>query len=229
MATYQYSVEIKNDYLGKYRRVTGRSRREVEIKASEQLQRWSDQEARARLRQANNDAKEAALEATEQARGLIQAYRTVLASTLAVDDRVDWRSLMDERPFSVSPPQLAQSRKRLNVPAERPLVEAFSKKSKARREAAELAAEQDHRRALADWERRRDAYERDRKERNAAVSAFRMRYEQGDPAAVEQYISLVLASSALPEGLDRECAVRFIPRRAHSYRRSDRPATVWDA
>ena len=45
LASCQYSVEVQNQYLGKFRRVTGRSRREVEIKAAEQLQRWSEQEA----------------------------------------------------------------------------------------------------------------------------------------------------------------------------------------
>jgi hypothetical protein len=58
VASSQYFIETGNDHLGKYRRVTGRTRREVELKASEQLQRWNEQEARARQREAVADAKD---------------------------------------------------------------------------------------------------------------------------------------------------------------------------
>jgi hypothetical protein len=42
VAQSYYWIEISNEYLGKYRKVTGRTRREVELKAAEQLQRWDE-------------------------------------------------------------------------------------------------------------------------------------------------------------------------------------------
>lgn len=211
MATYQYSVEVQNGYLGKYRRVTGRSRQEVQIRANEQLQRWSEQEARARLRAANENARDAAANATERAQALIEEYKLLLAATLAVDDRLDWRGLMNLRPFQVPRPQLEQSRARLNVPTVRPLVEAFSKKKKEQREKAEADAATHHERAVASWQAQRDRFELERAKENDAVQRFRQDYERGLPQAVEQYVSLVLAASSLPEGIDRETVVKYIP------------------
>lgn len=40
MAKPSYYVEISNDYLGKHKRVTGRTPREVQAKSTEQLLRW---------------------------------------------------------------------------------------------------------------------------------------------------------------------------------------------
>ena len=39
MVSLSYYVEINNEYLGKYKRVRGGTRREIEFKASEQLLR----------------------------------------------------------------------------------------------------------------------------------------------------------------------------------------------
>jgi hypothetical protein len=39
MARNSYYVEVSNEYLSKHKRVTGRTRREVEAKAREQLLR----------------------------------------------------------------------------------------------------------------------------------------------------------------------------------------------
>lgn len=210
MASYQYSLEVQNQYLGKFRRVTGRSRREVEIKSAEQLQRWSEQEARARHRAANADAKEAAAEATERVQSLVDQYRRLLQTTLAVDDRLDWRGLMDLQPFQVPRPGLEQSQSAVGVPDVRPVVEAFSRKTRERREQAEAAAQQHHASAIEGWENQRARYEQERERRNRDVETFRRNYELGNPESVEQYVSLVLAASALPEGIDRETTLKYV-------------------
>src|SRR5918994_3167413 len=85
MAQAQYYVEINNDYLKKHRRVTGRTRREVELKVLEQQQRWSEQERRARERDAIADFRERARLATDNAQALLEEYRNILISTLSVD------------------------------------------------------------------------------------------------------------------------------------------------
>lgn len=58
MAKPSYYVEISNDYLGKHKRVTGRTPREVQAKSTEQLLRWYQEEERAREREAVADVKE---------------------------------------------------------------------------------------------------------------------------------------------------------------------------
>jgi restriction system protein len=209
VASSQYFVEIQNDYLGKFRRVTGRTRYEVEVKVAEQLQRWSEQEARARRREAVNDAKAYALDATDRARGLIEEYRSILQATLAVDDRLDWASLVDRRPFAVAPPTLDQARARHKVPAPRGMMERLRPKLREQREQAEAAASADFARVLSEWERQRDAHAERQRRQEREVGEFRQSYESGAKEAVEYYVSLVLSASALPDGLQRECAVSF--------------------
>jgi hypothetical protein len=75
MAQNYYSVEIQNEYLGKFRRVTGRTRQEVQLKAADQLLRWHAQELRAKERAELADMKQMAMEATDDAVALIQSYR----------------------------------------------------------------------------------------------------------------------------------------------------------
>ncbi len=211
MANNYYFIEISNDYLGKYRRVTGRTRREVELKAAEQLQRWSDQESRARQREAVADAKALALEASERAQGLLEEYRSILQATLPIDDRLDWRTFLDERPFDQPKPTLAEVQTRLGVPAARGVIERMRPKLREQRERAEAAADEEHARDTARWNEERERHETDLHRRRHEVEAFKRDYEAGVRDAVEHYVSLVLAASALPDGLERECAVAYEP------------------
>ena len=216
MAQAQYWTEITNDYLGKHRRITGRSRREVELKAAEQLHRWSEQEMRAReqeMRARDRAAiayvKEQAVASTEAAQALIDSYRGILHATLAVDDRLNWQGIMDPRPFARPRPTLEEARAAAQVPRERPMLERVGLSSKSKRLAAEQEAEAAHEAAVAQWESHRQAYEAARRAHNGEIEAFRAAYEAGDPEAVERYVSLVLASSAFPEGFTRECQVAY--------------------
>lgn len=205
----QYWIEITNDHLGKHRRITGRSRREVELKAAEQLQRWSEQEMRARDRAATADLKELAVASTEAAQALIDSYGGILHATLAVDDRLNWQGMIDRRPFPHPRPTIEEARAAAHVPRERPTLERLGLSSKSKRLAAEKGAEAAHEAAVAHWESHRQAYEAARQAHNGEVEAFRAAYEAGDPEAVERYVSLVLASSAFPEGFTRECQVAY--------------------
>lgn len=46
MASQSYYIEISNDCLGKHKRMTGRTPREVQAKSTEQLLRWYQEEER---------------------------------------------------------------------------------------------------------------------------------------------------------------------------------------
>jgi restriction system protein len=211
MAQAQYFIEIGNEYLGKYRRVTGRTRREVELKAAEQVQRWSEQEQRARERAAIADMREEALLATEDALALIADYRSVLRATLAVDDRLDWDSLLDERSFEPGPPDLAAIHAQLDVPTERPMLERLRLASKEKRFDLERQADAQYQQRLRRWQKQKAEHERQQREYNEGVASLRARHEAGERDAVEAYFSLVLAASALPPGLERQCLVEYFP------------------
>lgn len=209
MAQAQYYVEIQNKYLNKHRRVTGRTRREVEIKAAEQVQRWSEQELRAREREAVADLKEQARFATENAQALLEDYRNILNATLAVDDRIDWAGLINLRPYDKPEPSLEQAQVYEQVPAERPFLERLGLKSRTKRQAADDRARATHASWLQHWNQGRRAYEDTRQEQNEEVEAFRSAYERGEVDSIERYVSLVLANSSFPEGFHRECDVSY--------------------
>lgn len=209
MAQAQYYVEIQNDYLKKHRRVTGRTRREVQLKVLDQQQRWSEQERRARERDAVADLRERARLATDNAQTLLEAYRNILNSTLVVEDRLDWASMLEQQPFPRLRPTNEQAHVHEQVPQERPLLERFSAKSKQRREAAAVRASDTLDSWIGAWEEERATYELEQAQQNDQVVMFRSAYEAGDPQAVENYVSLVLANSSYPEGLQREYKVKF--------------------
>lgn len=209
MAQNYYYVEIANDYLGKYRRVTGRTRREVELKAGEQLLRWEEQENRARVREAITDAKEQARVDTEAALVAIEEHRSILESTLAVDDRLNWDAMRESLEFSEPEPDLADVHRELDVPPRRPLVERLSKKRLEARQQAENEAASVLAARLRNYKRRKGEHEKRQRDHNAGVMAFRRAYETGEPDAVERYVSLVLAGSVFPASFIRDREVSY--------------------
>ena len=211
MTQSYYWIEISNQYLGKYRKVTGRTRREVELKAAEQLQRWEEQEARARVREAVADAKDQARMDTEAALAAIEDHRSILAATLDVDDRVNWGAMADNRDFGEPEPTLPDIRHELAVPAERRVVERLSKKALHTRQEAETKADELLEERRRGWEGRKAAHKQTQGEQNQAVQSFREGYEAGESDAVERYVSLVLARSVFPSTFSRECAVAYSP------------------
>ncbi len=211
MASQTYYVEIGNEYLGKYRRVTGRTRREIEMKASEQILRWAQQEERAWERAAVADEKERARRDTEEALNQIGEYRSILAATLGVDDRVRWEDLKDREPLPKPPPTIEDVMASVGVPKRRPLIEKLRPSLSARREEAERAARAAHERLVVAYDEAVKEYRKEKEARNAEVEAFRQGYEAGEPEAVERYVSLVLANSAYPEGFPREFVIQYLP------------------
>lgn len=211
MASQTYYIEISNEYLGKYRRVTGRTRRELEMKASDQILKWAQQEGSARERAAVADEKERARRDTEEALGRIGEYRSILAATLGVDDRVRWEDLKDREPPPKPPPTIEDVEASVGVPKRRPLVEKLRPSLAVRREEAESAARKAHERLVLAHEDAAKKHREEQKVRNAEVEAFWRGYEAGEPEAVERYVSLVLANSTYPEGFPREFVVQYLP------------------
>lgn len=211
MAQSYYWIEITNEYLGKYRKVTGRTKREVELKASEQLLRWSEQEDRARARDAVADAKAQALADTEAALAAIEEHRSILSATLAVDDEINWPAMHETDAFAEPEPSATSVSAELGVPAPKPFLEGLSKKRRAARLEAEAAADAELAKRQREWSARRAAHEQAQREHNVSIDAFRAAYEAGEHEAIEQYVSLVLARSVYPSTFSRDCEVAYVP------------------
>jgi restriction system protein len=211
MAKLSYYVEVRNDYLGKYRRITGRSPREVEAKGTEQILRWAQEEERARERAAVADEKQRALMDTEEALARIEEHRGILRATLAVDDRIRWEDLLDTNPYPHPQPRPEDVAARMQVPPKRPFIEKIRPDLAARREEAERAVHREYERLVYEHGEAARRHGLERQARNAEVQELRRGYEAGEPEAVERYISLVLANSAYPEGFPREFGVQYLP------------------
>lgn len=216
MAQTYFFIEISNEYLGRYRKITGRTKREVEFKAADQLQRWAAQEerertrrAREREREAVEDAKERARQETDDALAAIEEHRSILRSTLTIDDRLDWTSLKESSPFAERPPTREAIAVEVGVPPKKPLTERFSKKIAARRAELERQADELLARRMQVYEDRKALYERDQQEQNRSIDALKSAYEAGDPDAIERYLSLVLAASVYPSTFTGDYEVSF--------------------
>lgn len=101
--TPMYQQTIANPYLGVTKTIKARSPEELKAKVTAQLATWKEREERLRQKQAVADAKARAERMTEEAQRRLEAYKTVLASSLDKDYRLDWESLLrtDEYPIFV--------------------------------------------------------------------------------------------------------------------------------
>jgi restriction system protein len=179
---------------------------------------------------------ESRLADTEQANrelsGYVAALEGLLAQTLAVDDAIDFESLKDKpAQLRFKPGALAQPGQppELAPPAPLSALQKLVPGAKAKHAAAVAAAEQQHAEAMIVYEQT----ERDRETRLAAaraahderarveaervaaqhaqVDAFRIGYERGEPEAVVNYFSMVLAASRYPDGFPQQHKVAFVP------------------
>jgi len=211
MARLSYYVDIGNEYLGKHKRVTGRTPKEVQAKATEQVLRWAQEEQRARERAAVADEKERANQHTEEALARIEEHRGILKATLGVDDRIRWEDLEDRDPYPEPQPDLEEIMARTGVPDRRPLLEKVMPSLAAKREEAERAAREEQGRLMQEYAEAVRRHEEEQEAKNAEVRELRRGYEAGELEAVEGYVSLVLANSAYPEGFPREFGVQYLP------------------
>jgi restriction system protein len=233
-----YFLNIMNSTLGKTKTVKGQTVGEVVLKATEELKKWAEQEVRTLVSRANTDAKDRVKtetdESSDRAAQQLNDLRGILAATLDVDDRIDWKSLEDHR--SPPPFEFRDAPKPPKVPAEIPkpnkpffsfMVPALKRKWEAqcksvdeenRRKLAET--EQKYLRDTENWKAKRQQakakydeeiakFQAAQSERNAAVEKFKGRFEAGDPDAIVEYVNAVFERSTYPEDFDREYVVAY--------------------
>lgn len=137
MATRRvYEIEVSHKGLNKYRHIRGTDRYVVEQKAAMQKRQWdeqwgkkiqveqiADQKRREResIIQTKEAKKELASTKTEEAKKALLSLQQTLQFTLAVDDRIEWDSLLDKSIFSDPKPIVIKSK---TVPAEPKLSDA---------------------------------------------------------------------------------------------------------
>ncbi|GJM43203.1 MAG: restriction endonuclease [Gemmatimonadota bacterium] len=197
-----YEAVIENPVLKTSRVVSAKYRREAESKAREQLVRWAEREIRQRVAEAKRDLKAQAAVAEEDAKAELQAVRDILRATLTVNDRIDWNSLIDRSPFrptTFSPPPEPEPPRgpffiRLLVPIWRRRLAVYHELVERHRTLCQRKKDAHDRRQAA----AQASYETARDGRNARIRRFRESFEAGDPASIEEYVTMVFERSSYP-------------------------------
>ena len=162
----------------------------------------------------------------------VETLQGLLAATLAIDDTLDFESLKEGPDISPFEPG------HFGQPAQRPVLDAPAAPSglralipgvKAGHARAVADADEAHAAATEIWQRDEDRRQatlvtmkskhdahvhalRDKAAtQHAQVDAFRAAYEAGDPDAVLNYTSMVLASSRYPQDFPQQHRVAYVP------------------
>lgn len=240
MSGYYYHITVRHDGLGKYRVIRGAERNLVEAAALAQQRTWNEQYAkkldvaerrreREERKQELEDSLREADERTREAETAIEEFRSLLAATLRVDDRIDWDKLKQHQPFSQPQPR---ERPYLPIPQEphpdesryRPqlgLIDKFLRSAaEKKQQTAQALFQADHAnwqeraasiqvsnqkiyetnvREFEDWQRRAADYEAARSKHNEAIECRRTDYQALNPEAILDYCDLVLSESKYPE------------------------------
>lgn len=223
---YYYQITATNAYLGKQKVLKAQSKYELQLKYEEQSRKWTVEESRQRQREQIADLKEQANDMTEAAVAEIEAYKTILQATLAVDDKLDWGMLYERKPFPKLPPRkVVPSKdvliKKLNVPKES-FWEVISKSRKNKRitleqladaQYQELIKEVDkkHSEALMQYEQEKSKFKAEQDQFNAEIDQFRADFEGGHGEAIERYVRMVLGRSVYPDSFMNDYEVSYEP------------------
>jgi restriction system protein len=156
----------------------------------------------------------------------------VLVATLSVDDHIDLGSLkqtFSEPPFNdrgLAQPEPPPEPEEIKAPG---AIAALVPGAKAKHEAAVAAAQAEHAAAVEAWEQReverekalaaaREAHERDIAEKrqateaaNAEIDRFEEKLDAAEPAAIVDYLGMVLERSRYPDSFPSAHKLAFVP------------------
>src|SRR3990172_6418150 len=110
-----WEIEVRHSGLNKYRHIRGSDRSVVEQKARAQEQAWNEMWEKKSAADLNKREKEAAIRSKEEkkelaiaktieAKDAIKQIETLLLNTLAINDAIDWKSLLDSKSFQQKKP-----------------------------------------------------------------------------------------------------------------------------
>jgi len=141
-------------------------------------------------------------EETKEAMETIEAYNNILKTGLLSSKKINWLDIAGLS-FPPAPPTYEQVAAEVNIP-KKSFWELFFPSWKARRK----AKEQEAREIYKDRLEKHELHIKEMKERELRL---RTDFENGDPLAVEKYVSLVLKKSCYPPEISKKYEVQFDP------------------
>lgn len=190
MASTYYYLDIHHPITGEMMRIKAADRNSLSLKVQKQYERWE----RIQRREEKAEKRQLAFEKSQEVQASLTALNGILAATLEVDDRIDWVSLLDKRPYPDAQPTLEQF-KQGSLSKSLSFIPAFRKKSDEQ-DAAEKAT---YDKAHALYEEKKSKWDAEQYEHNMGIKMQKIAYEKGETAGIESYISLVLDRSTYPD------------------------------
>lgn len=253
MASYTatYQVEVRHPGLHKYRLIKGTDRYVVEQKAAAQVRTWDEmwekkqaaeavRETRQRAAQEKDAKKTLAAERTAEAQDILSGIDQTLLHTLNLNDRIEWDSLLDRKPFPKalplepkwhpfpqepkdSDPQFAPTRKwyyaifgNLRQRAEQEaknrfvLAHAAWRKQMPQVDAKNKALKDEWNLNAKRWQQEREQYEQEQAQRNGQILDKKKAYFDRSPQAITEYFDMVLSNSQYPDTFPQEWNLEYL-------------------
>jgi restriction system protein len=190
MARYYYSQKLINGHTGQQILITASDRYGLANKIQRQNERWE----RERVRNLKAEKKELAAEKTNEAQKNLSDAENILRTTLLHDDKIDWNSLLDRRPFPTVEP-IAENYTKGSLSKTLSFIGTFKKKAMKQSESEKAEFDAAHNQYLIE----KKEWESAQKEHNSSLAHKKIEYEAGENDGVNNYIDMVLDRSQYPD------------------------------
>jgi restriction system protein len=247
-----YEIEIRHVGLHKYRLIKGSDKYVVEQKALAQKLTWdaiwekktsadARRKAKEKIVQSKETNRELALERSEEADNAVKEIENALFHTLNLDDKIDWDTLLDRRPFSKGKPAKPNLKE---IPYEPKSTDVnFQVKNKwyyfflgfLKHKAIEKSKQNfsathkdwecragkiksenngiltSYQLAVSEWEKNKLKYETELNENNNKILEKKKLYFDLDPVSIVEYNDMVLSNSKYPDNFPQEWDIDYQP------------------
>lgn len=201
---YPYQRTIVNEYTGETRTVRAASQWELDEQVRNEELRMQNNELRARRNVQIISQREKAEEMTKQVKDVQNSFRSIIAATIKVNDRLDWdkqyvNDVYPEFAFSEQEPK----RKKVGL-----IGSILGKEDNYEERLREFEVRKT--KALQEYFSAKQEFEAEQREHNADVNFLRENFELGEKSAIEKYASVVLANSKYPSELEMDYDLEYI-------------------
>lgn len=201
---YPYQKTIVNEYTGETRTVRASTQWELNEQVRNTEIRMQNNELRARRNAEIASQKEKAEQLTKEVKEIQNSFKTIIATTIRVNDRLDWNKQIKNEAypeFSFKEPQPTKNKLTF-------LGRLFGKEDNY--DDRVKAYEERKTKALQEYFVAKQEFETEQRQHNADVQFLKESFEMCEEGAIEKYASVVLANSQYPSELDMDFDVDFV-------------------
>ena len=201
---YPYQKTIVNEYTGETRTVRASTQWELDEQVRNTEIRMQNNELRARRNAEIASQKEKAEQLTKEVKDIQNSFKSIIASTIKVNDRLDWNKQFKNESYpEFSFDEVQPTKKKLGF-----LGGLFGKTDDF--EDRVKAYEERKTKALQEYFMAKQAFEAEQRQHNADVNFLKDSFEMCEEGAIEKYASVVLANSQYPSELDMDFDVDYV-------------------